>query len=208
MDDKKRPRNNDPQPPPFLNEISSSEKSRINIHSNHTDNVEDRRELPISKNPPHDVTALPINLRKATSSSFPDVSDNQEEEEDDDDDNNDDYTSSSGSDTDSGNDSDEDGQEAEDVDYSSDRASAAASSFPRIPAQQKPRIHRIEQTPDIFSRLASFLPQMKSANDDLEREIAAGRGSDLVLDEVNEEDEGQYIEMVGTISPWLFILKY
>lgn len=48
--------------------------------------------------------------------------------------------------------------------------------------------------PDLLSRLSAFLPKLKSANEDLQREIAAGRGKDLQLDEVDQE-EGQYIEM-------------
>lgn len=37
---------------------------------------------------------------------------------------------------------------------------------------------------------------MEHANADLEREIAAGRGKSMILDEVDDEDEKEYIEMV------------
>ena len=37
---------------------------------------------------------------------------------------------------------------------------------------------------------------MKSANEDLEREIAAGRGKDMILDSVDEAEGKDYIEMV------------
>lgn len=40
---------------------------------------------------------------------------------------------------------------------------------------------------------------MKNANEDLEKEIAAGRGQEMVLDSV-DDDGKDYIEMVGGIS--------
>ena len=48
---------------------------------------------------------------------------------------------------------------------------------------------------ELLSRLNAFLPKMKSANEDLEKEIEAGRVGDLVLDNADEGGE-QYIEMV------------
>lgn len=47
---------------------------------------------------------------------------------------------------------------------------------------------------------------MKDANENLEREIAAGRGKDMVLDEVDEQDGKDYIEMVR--FPGLFPSRF
>ncbi|RAK79485.1 NOPCHAP1/New4 family protein [Aspergillus fijiensis CBS 313.89] len=83
-------------------------------------------------------------------------------------------------------------------------AASADTSIPRIPALPKPNIHRIQQTPDLLSRLSAFLPQMKTANEQLERDIAAGRAKDIRLDDAMDEDEDEdggeedgkrYIEM-------------
>ncbi|EAW22648.1 NOPCHAP1/New4 family protein [Aspergillus fischeri NRRL 181] len=169
--------------PPFLSsfdETSPSKRTRARIVPTYRN---DDKGLPTNSSAAeHDGAKKPENPRKIASTS-------SESEEDDDDD----YTSSSGSDDDS--DSDGDGEdEDQEADYSSDQASRAGSSLPRISAQQKPRIHRITKEPDLLSRLSAFLPKLKSANEDLQREIAAGRGKDLQLDEV-ENQEGQYIEM-------------
>jgi hypothetical protein len=71
-------------------------------------------------------------------------------------------------------------------------------SVPRVPATQKPRIHRVDKQkqPDLLARVSSFLPRMKDANDSLQRDIAAGRASDVMVDDVDDEHEGRYIEMV------------
>lgn len=80
-------------------------------------------------------------------------------------------------------------------------------SAPQIAGRQKPRIHRVEKGSDILSRVSAFLPQMKDANESLEREIAAGRGKDLRLDDVDDEEhEGRYIEMVYCGIPVLYFL--
>ena len=52
-----------------------------------------------------------------------------------------------------------------------------------------------------MARLSAFLPQMKSANEELEKNIAEGKGEDLVLDSVG--DGKDYIEMVrsGFLAP-------
>lgn len=55
---------------------------------------------------------------------------------------------------------------------------------------------KVKAGSDLLSRLSAFLPQMKDANDSLEKEIAAGRGKDIVLDDADESDGKQYIEMV------------
>ncbi|KAJ5301487.1 hypothetical protein N7508_006350 [Penicillium antarcticum] len=69
-----------------------------------------------------------------------------------------------------------------------------SSSLPHIGGRPKPRIHRMKGDSELLSRLSAFLPQMKTANEDLQREIEAGRVGDLVLDNADEGGE-QYIEM-------------
>ncbi|GFN18942.1 NOPCHAP1/New4 family protein [Aspergillus tubingensis] len=121
-------------------------------------------------------------------------------EEDEDDDDDDDYTSSSGS-SDSDSDSDDD---EEDEEVNQKKTTTTSDDMPRIPAIPKPRIGRINKNPDLLSRLSAFLPQMKTANEKLEQEIAAGRAKDVQLeidgdDDDEDEDEDmegkRYIEM-------------
>jgi len=107
----------------------------------------------------------------------------------------DDPTSSSGS---SSSESEDDSSEDEDEDREIQQSAADASSIPSIPHRPRPKIKpmKMKRGSDLLSRLSAFLPQMKDANEDLEKEIAAGRGKDLMLDEVDETDGKQYIEMV------------
>lgn len=58
---------------------------------------------------------------------------------------------------------------------------------------------------ELLSRLNAFLPKMKNANEDLQKEIEAGRVGDLVLDNADEGGE-QYIEMVSFLR-YLFCLR-
>ncbi|KAE8412172.1 hypothetical protein BDV36DRAFT_64475 [Aspergillus pseudocaelatus] len=173
--DRKRPQSDDPQPQPACDAISPSKRSRS--HSNQNDNVGDesdeRRVFSL---------ALRDNVQKAHAP--PDKNDSDSDD--------DDYTSSSGSDSDEDDEIDDE-EDDQDRDVKSDNGSD--HSLPRIPALQKPQIHRIEKNPDLLSRLSAFLPQMKSANDKLQQEIEAGRGKDLRLDEVDDQTDGQYIEM-------------
>ncbi|KAA8651893.1 hypothetical protein EYZ11_009460 [Aspergillus tanneri] len=111
---------------------------------------------------------------------------------DDDDRDEDDFTSSSGSNT-SEDESDEDNDEqaqSGDGDVKSDDG-----SLPHISGCSKPLIRRVDKDPGLMARLSAFLPQIRSANEDLQREIDAGRGKNLRLDEVDELHEGRYIEM-------------
>ncbi|CEO58900.1 hypothetical protein PMG11_03595 [Penicillium brasilianum] len=108
----------------------------------------------------------------------------------------DDPTSSSGSSS-SESESEEENSEDEDEDmhdFHQTTTSASAPSIPHIGGRPKPNIHRMDGGSDLLSRLSSFLPQMKNANEDLEREIAAGRGQEMVLDSV-DDDGKDYIEM-------------
>jgi hypothetical protein len=66
-----------------------------------------------------------------------------------------------------------------------------------VPGRPRPRIQRIQglDQSDLMSRLSSFLPQLRAANEGLEREIVSGNASDVRMDDVQDGDE-QYIEMV------------
>ncbi|GFF26793.1 hypothetical protein IFM58399_01520 [Aspergillus lentulus] len=183
---RKRLRADEPQSLSSFDETSPSKRTRARIVPTYRN---DDKGLPTNSSAAdHDGAKKPEKPRKRAPTS------SESEDEDDDDD----YTSSSGSDDDSDSDSGSDGDgedEDQEADYSSDQASRAGSSLPRISAQQKPRIHRMTKEPDLLSRLSAFLPKLKSANEDLQREIAAGRGKDLQLDEAENQEEGQYIEM-------------
>ncbi|KAL4875364.1 hypothetical protein BJY04DRAFT_165538 [Aspergillus karnatakaensis] len=139
-----------------------------------------------------DISAL--NARKVSPTNGNDDND------DDDDDDDDDYTSSSGSSLSSSDDEDEDDNHSENAE-NLNGLSGSSEEVTSLPARRKPHIRRINQEPSLFSRLSAFLPQMKTANDDLQREIDAGRGKDIRLDNDEEEgdshddEEGQYIEM-------------
>lgn len=110
-------------------------------------------------------------------------------------------TSSSGSDSSDEESSDEENEGKGKTDGNEEE------TIPSITARQKPRIHRVKQNSDILSRINAFLPQMKNANESLQRELDAGRGKQLQLDhdegyEGEAEGEGEggngqgYIEMV------------
>ncbi|RAL07639.1 NOPCHAP1/New4 family protein [Aspergillus homomorphus CBS 101889] len=118
-------------------------------------------------------------------------------------DDSDDYTSSSGP-SDSEDSDDDEGEDNNAASHppsttnlptrnptttTSTSSSKPSDTIPRIPALPKPNIHRIQQTPDLLSRLSSFLPQMKTANEQLERDIAAGRAKDIRLDDAMDEGE-------------------
>lgn len=74
--------------------------------------------------------------------------------------------------------------------------SAVDSSIPVVTGRRKPQIHRMEGGSDLLARLSAFLPKIKDANENLEKQIAEGRGKDVVLDSVDEDDGKDYIEMV------------
>lgn len=115
-----------------------------------------------------------------------------DENEDEDDETSTDPSSSDSSSVDSSSEDDDDEQEQEQKQQNQEENSAIPSIQPR----QKPRIHRVEKNNDILSRISAFLPQMKTANEDLERELAAGRGKEVQLDDADEQGDGRYIEMV------------
>ena len=104
-------------------------------------------------------------------------------------------SSSSSESTSSEGDDSSDDEEDEDSDEEAE-ANPSEEAVTNIPCRQKPQIRRIDKNSDILSRVSAFLPKMKDANESLEKEIAAGRGADLRVDNVGDENEGRYIEMV------------
>ncbi|OJJ49832.1 hypothetical protein ASPZODRAFT_12944 [Penicilliopsis zonata CBS 506.65] len=112
-----------------------------------------------------------------------------------DEDDEDDYTSSEGSTSSSESESnadDEDLDHHDDVVGSPEEESTSITNV--VPSRSKPSIGRITLDSDILARVSSFLPQLRSANEALQKDIAAGKSKDILLDEAGEE-EGQYIEM-------------
>lgn len=55
----------------------------------------------------------------------------------------------------------------------------------------------------VLSRVQAFLPQLQTANSELDKKDP----SELDIENVNEEQEGQYIEMVSKRKRWRWILK-
>ncbi|KAJ5917605.1 hypothetical protein N7466_011159 [Penicillium verhagenii] len=105
-----------------------------------------------------------------------------------------DPTSSSGSSS-SESDSEDSEDENESIHHeqqaSTDTSANASSTIPNISGRPKPQIQKMKGNSELLARLSAFLPKMKSANEDLEKEIAAGK--DVVMDEVDENKD--YIEM-------------
>ncbi|KKK22093.1 hypothetical protein ARAM_002506 [Aspergillus rambellii] len=112
------------------------------------------------------------------------------------DDDDDDYTSSSGSSLSSSSDDDESDNGGEDSQRTKSIGDGDSEQMAALPARRKPNIRKMAKQPTLLSKLSAFLPQMKSANEHLQQEIAAGREKDIRLDNEDEEHhEGQYIEM-------------
>ncbi|EFE38272.1 conserved hypothetical protein [Trichophyton verrucosum HKI 0517] len=99
-------------------------------------------------------------------------------------------TSSSGSSDDS--DSDSKAGESSDEEKSDDDEQMDDQPGPSIPSRQ---FSSLPDNSALRARLASFLPSLKAANEDLEREIAAGKSMTLEVDN-EDEGQGQLIEMV------------
>lgn len=116
-----------------------------------------------------------------------------------------DPTSSSGSSSEDDSESErEDEQHSDEEMYNTGESTThthapdSSSSLPHIAGRPKPRIYRMKGDSGILSRLNAFLPKMKDANEDLQRQIEAGKAGDLVLDNADENGE-QYIEMVSLL---------
>lgn len=175
----KRPRMNNPSSEPTAAPISSRNQATSPSSSSSAEtngkNANHDRARTSNTQYPHRFIARQRNTQESSDATSPSSSEES--------------TSSEGTSSDEDDDPDSD----EDANVN---GSDGEPSLPQIPGRQKPRIHRVEKNSDILSRVSAFLPQMKDANESLEREIAAGRGKDLRLDDVDDEHEGRYIEMV------------
>ena len=79
--------------------------------------------------------------------------------------------------------------------------------IPYISGRSKPFIHRPHSGTGLVSRISAFLPQLRDANDALQREILAGRVGDVAIEENNEsgqETGREYIEMVCLLDTFFF----
>lgn len=61
----------------------------------------------------------------------------------------------------------------------------------------KPQFQRVNES-SLFSRVSSFLPRLRAANEDLERQITSGLAQDVIMNDIDDGNQGQYIEMVCT----------
>ncbi|PGH17635.1 hypothetical protein AJ79_00997 [Helicocarpus griseus UAMH5409] len=66
--------------------------------------------------------------------------------------------------------------------------------IPERPPHLKPSIGRLDGS-TLRDRLTSFLPELQAANEELEKEIAAGNVPRVELDHDKDAEDGQYIEM-------------
>ncbi|KAF3483199.1 uncharacterized protein GIQ15_02523 [Arthroderma uncinatum] len=123
-----------------------------------------------------------VRQRIASRRSSPEVSEPVESESESESDSS---SSSSSSSADSGSES-----EAEVDDASSDDEQMHDQSA-RVPSRPSTNV---PINSALRARLASFIPSLKAANEDLERDIAAGKAMGLEVDS-EEEGQGQYIEM-------------
>lgn len=151
-----------------------------------------------------------VNARKASSAAHHSGDDDDDEEDDDD------YTSSSGSsltsyDDDDDDDDGDDEARSETAGNSNNVVTGDNEGITSLPARRKPNIRPINQESGLLSKLSAFLPQMKTANEDLQKEIAAGRAKDIRLDEDDENEaksDGQYIEMVRSLLHFQLYSNY
>jgi hypothetical protein len=169
-----------------------------------------RRVVNVHSNRPNDsnITAEISSVTDTTSSSGSSSSDDIASEDDHE---TDQETASSGSpassSSPSSSSSSENGDDEETTDLEDREATSEADinnePIPFVPGRPGPRIKRVQGS-GLLSRLSSFLPQLKAANEDLERDITTGRAQDVIMDDVQAESEdGQYIEMVRTLSLYL-----
>lgn len=122
----------------------------------------------------------------------------------------DDFTSSAGSpssspssssalsSSDSGSDRDDDSisQEGLEDEAQGSYCRLNGSSLTSVPAPVRPQIRPINDS-KLLSEVSSFLPKLKAANREIQKDIAAGKA--VILD--NGDADGQYIEMVCAFVP-------
>lgn len=117
----------------------------------------------------------------------------------------DDFTSSAGSpssssssalsssDSESERDDDSISQEGLEGEVQSSHHRLNGSSLISVPAPLRPQICHINGS-TLLSEVSSFLPKLKAANQEIQKDIAAGKA--VILDAAGvEKDDGQYIEM-------------
>jgi hypothetical protein len=88
----------------------------------------------------------------------------------------------------------------------SDDASVAdgGEQITNVRVGSKPTMKREDTAGSLIQRLQHFIPEMKAANQELEKERAAGTLERRNIEKV-EDEEGQHIEMV---SVWLLIVDF
>lgn len=121
-----------------------------------------------------------------------------------------DPTSSEGSSSEEDSESESEDEQHTDRQANGTEASAKrtnSDSLPHISARSKPHIRSIKGDSEMLSKLNAFLPQIKSANEDLQKKIDAGTAEDLVLDNA-EANGGRYIEMVCQCANHILIVVY
>lgn len=90
--------------------------------------------------------------------------------------------------------------ESESNDIANKSGASDVVSVPHRPTHLKPSIGRFNGS-TLRNRLTSFLPELRAANEDLEKEIAAGNVAGVELDHSEDaEVDGEYIEMVRFLS--------
>lgn len=77
-----------------------------------------------------------------------------------------------------------------------------SDSIAYVTGRPKPQFQRLNE-PSLFSRVSSFLPKLRAANDELERQIRMGHAQDVIMDGANDGSQGKYIEMVCTATTTL-----
>jgi hypothetical protein len=81
-----------------------------------------------------------------------------------------------------------------------------------VRGRPKPRIRQLGQS-DLLSRISTFLPRLRAANEDLEREIVAGRVKDMIMDDPDQKSSEPCIEMVCCqrsirCTPYCFLIIF
>ncbi|KKZ62740.1 hypothetical protein EMCG_00326 [[Emmonsia] crescens] len=85
--------------------------------------------------------------------------------------------------------------ESESNDIANKSGASDVVSVPHRPPHLKPSIGRFNGS-TLRNRLTSFLPELRAANEDLEKDIAAGNVAGVELDHSEDaEVDGEYIEM-------------
>jgi hypothetical protein len=106
-------------------------------------------------------------------------------------------------------DDDDSSEQNEDDNNDDEEEEEGVDAITFVTGKPKPQIQRLNE-PGLLSRVSSFLPQLRAANEDLQRKVTTGRSQDVIMDDVDKDIPGQYIEMVRivTVSLALFFQTY